>query len=118
MMRDSVLNLGDQPCSFLFGRLGGLLGAFLVSGIFHNLNLERGGHSVVCIGFWLMNGVGVVLERLWKRATGRMVDGIWGRTWAPGGCYSGASPWWTCMQRWGGLVRSALLVGSSRRWHS
>jgi len=83
-MRDSVLNLGDQPCNFLFGRLGGPFGAVLVSGIFHDLNLERGGHSVISIGFWLMNGVGVVLERLWKRATGRMVDGTWGRTWALG----------------------------------
>jgi len=28
-----------------------------------------------------MNGIGVILEHLWKRATGRMVNDIWGWTW-------------------------------------
>ena len=84
MMRDMLLNLGAQPFNCLFGRLGGLLGAFLVSGIFHDIELGRSGYSVVVIGFWVMNGVGVVLERVWKKATGRSVGGIWGWMWMVG----------------------------------
>ena len=84
LMRDVVVNLGAQPFNCLFGRPGGLLGAFLLSGIFHDIELRtvgRGGNSVVIVGFWVMNGVGVVLERIWTRATGRRVGGVWGWTW-------------------------------------
>ena len=82
-MRDAVLNLGYHPLSRLFGRFVGLLGAFLVSGVFHSLNLERHeyGYVAVCLVFWVMNGVGVVLERLWKKTTGREVRGVWGWLW-------------------------------------
>ena len=84
MMRDVVLNLGSQPFNSLFGRLGGVLGAFLISGIVHDIELRsygRGGNSVTIIGFWVMNGVGVVLERIWTKTTGRRVEGVWGWTW-------------------------------------
>ncbi|KAH0833895.1 hypothetical protein J3R83DRAFT_11078 [Lanmaoa asiatica] len=87
MMRDMLLTLGGQPLNYLFGRLGGILGAFLVSGIFHDIELRssgRGGNSVVLVGFWVMNGVGIVLERVWKKATGRSVGGIWGWMWMAG----------------------------------
>lgn len=81
VMHDSVLTLGVQPFTFLFGRVGGLFGAFLVSGFFHNLDLGRRGYSVACLTFWVMNAVGVILERLWKKTTGRLVDGVWGWMW-------------------------------------
>ena len=84
MLRDVVLNLGGQPFDCLFGRVGGLLGAFLVSGIIHVIDLRsfgRGGNPVVIIGFWVMNAVGVVLERVWTKTTGRRVGGVWGWMW-------------------------------------
>ena len=84
MMRDVVLNLGSQPFNCLFGRLGGLFGAFLVSGVVHDIKLRaigRGGNSVAIIGFWVMNGFGVILERIWTKSTGRRVGGVWGWTW-------------------------------------
>ena len=84
MIRDAVLNLGSQPFHSLFGRLGGVLGAFFVSGIVHDIELRafgRGGNSVAIIGFWVMNGVGMVLERIWTKTTGRRVGGVWGWTW-------------------------------------
>ena len=87
LLRDIVLSLGGQPFDYLFGRLGGVLGAFLVSGIFHDIELRslgRGGRSVAIVGFWVMNGVGVVLERVWKKVTGRSVGGVWGRIWMAG----------------------------------
>lgn len=87
MMRDMVLTLGAQPFSLLFGRLGGILGAFVVSGIFHDIELRsggRGGDAVALVGFWVMNGVGIVSERVWMRTTGWSVRGVWGRVWMVG----------------------------------
>lgn len=87
MMRELLVTLGIRPFNYLFGRLGGLFGAFLVSGIFHDIELRsfgRGGNSVAIIGFWVMNSVGVVLERVWKKSTGRPVGGALGRMWTFG----------------------------------
>ncbi|KAI9573465.1 hypothetical protein HD554DRAFT_2183606 [Boletus coccyginus] len=87
LMRDVVLNLGGRPFNYLFGRLGGLLGAFFISGIIHDIELRsagRGGNSTVVLGFWMMNGVGVVLERIWTKTTGRRVAGVWGWMWTFG----------------------------------
>lgn len=87
MMRELLMSLGFAPFNYLFGHLGGLFGAFLVSGIIHDIELRsfgRGGNSVAVIGFWAMCGVGVVLERIWKKYTGRPVGGIWGRLWTFG----------------------------------
>ena len=87
MMRELLVTLGSRPFNSLFGRLGGLFGAFLVSGIFHDIELRsfgRGGNSVAIIGFWVMNGVGVVLERIWVKVMGRQVIGVWGRMWTFG----------------------------------
>ncbi|KAF8438370.1 hypothetical protein L210DRAFT_3646664 [Boletus edulis BED1] len=87
MMRELLVTLGMQPFSYLFGRLGGVFGAFLFSGIFHDIELRafgRGGNSVAVIGFWVMNSVGVVLERVWKKTTGRRVGGVWGWMWTFG----------------------------------
>ncbi|KAH0833885.1 hypothetical protein J3R83DRAFT_11062 [Lanmaoa asiatica] len=45
MMRDMLLTLGGQPFNYLFGQLGGLLGAFLVSGMFHVVELRSFGRG-------------------------------------------------------------------------
>ena len=87
MMREFVVELGSRPFGYLFGRLGGILGAFLVSGLFHDVELRSfgaGGNSVAVVGFWVMNGVGVVLERVWTKTTGSRVGGVWGRMWTFG----------------------------------
>ncbi|KAG9308680.1 hypothetical protein JVU11DRAFT_11637 [Chiua virens] len=87
MMRELLVTLGMRPFGYLFGPLGGLMGAFLVSGIFHDIELRsigRGGNSASLIGFWVMCGVGVVLERVWKKSMGRSVGGILGWIWTFG----------------------------------
>ena len=59
----------------------------MVSGVVHDIKLRaigRGGNSVAIIGFWVMNGVGVVLERIWTKTTGRRVGGVRGWTWTFG----------------------------------
>ncbi|KAF8124321.1 hypothetical protein EV363DRAFT_1354174 [Boletus edulis] len=87
IMREILVTLAMQPFSYLFGPLGGVFGAFLYSGISHDMELRsfgRNEHSVVVIGFWVMNGVGVVLERVWTNTTGRRVGGVWGWVWTFG----------------------------------
>ncbi|KAF9238543.1 hypothetical protein BU15DRAFT_62509 [Melanogaster broomeanus] len=84
IFRHTFLMVGGRPFNFLFGRLGGVLGVFLVSGLLHDVELHAVGRGnfIVVVGFFTMNGVGVVLERVWKRVCGRSVGGIWGRIWS------------------------------------
>ncbi|KAH7882093.1 membrane bound O-acyl transferase family-domain-containing protein [Phlebopus sp. FC_14] len=84
MMRHMLLSLGGQPFTYLLGRPGGVIGTFLLSGIFHDIELRsvgRGGNSLVVIGFFTMNGVGVVLEWAWKKVVGKPVGGVLGWMW-------------------------------------
>ncbi|KIJ61702.1 hypothetical protein HYDPIDRAFT_176869 [Hydnomerulius pinastri MD-312] len=84
MLRHVLLTLGGRPFAYLFGRLGGVIGVFVISGLFHDGELRsvgRGGNSLVVIGFFTMNGVGIVLERVWKKMYGKSVGGIWGWVW-------------------------------------
>ncbi|KAF8841621.1 hypothetical protein BDN67DRAFT_1068326 [Paxillus ammoniavirescens] len=84
VFRHVFMTLGGRPFGYLFGRLGGIIGVFLLSGVYHDIELRsvgRGGNSLVVIGFFVMNGVGIVLERVWKRIYGRHVGGTWGWIW-------------------------------------
>ncbi|KAG9308682.1 hypothetical protein JVU11DRAFT_11639 [Chiua virens] len=127
MMRDMLLSLGGRPFGWMFGRLGGLVGVFLVSGVFHDIELRGnglGGNSMGVIGFWVMNGVGVVLERVWKRTTGRRVGGVlgwmwtfgwltlWGISFVEANARVGRFAAWTVI---GGFEPSLALVGFVRR---
>lgn len=125
LMRDMLLNLGYQPFQCVFGRLGGLVGAFFVSGLFHNAELGRSGHMVVVIGFWVMNGVGVVLERVWKNVTGKRVGGMWGWVWAVGWLVLWGVPManvyakigrFRALSVVGGFEPSLVLAAMVRRW--
>ncbi|KAH7885712.1 hypothetical protein F5I97DRAFT_1808491 [Phlebopus sp. FC_14] len=83
-MRHIFLSLGGQPSTYIFGRAGGVIGGFLFSGIFHDIELRavgKGGNSLVVIGFFVMNGVGILLEWVWKRVMGKAVGGVFGWMW-------------------------------------
>jgi hypothetical protein len=78
-------NLGARPLSLLVGRVGGVIGAFSVSGLLHDLGLWGMGKGLELQsvgGFFVMMGVGVVLEGMWKKSSGKMVGGWFGRLWA------------------------------------
>jgi len=84
LFRDCFLGLGAQPLSLIVGRIGGIIGAFAVSGILHDLGLwgmGRGGDFRQVAGFFLMMGVGVILESIWRKVSGKRVEGIFGRLW-------------------------------------
>lgn len=85
LFRQCFVCLGFKPASLVAGRAGGVLGAFLVSGLLHDFGLwgmGRGTEPSTMYTHFLMMGVGVVLENAWKYATGYRVGGMVGRVWA------------------------------------
>ncbi|KAG1735813.1 membrane bound O-acyl transferase family-domain-containing protein [Suillus lakei] len=84
LFRECFISVGARPLSYLLGRTGGVMGAFLISGALHYLGLkamERGGHPVVVFGFFIMQAIGLIFEGMWKRCTGIRVNGFWGLLW-------------------------------------
>lgn len=83
MCRDCFIHLGFVPFSMAFGKAGGVLGAYLVSGLYHSVGTwAMGGEFVPVTVFFVAVGVGCVLEHSFKMVTGRLVQGCMGRTWA------------------------------------
>ncbi|KAF5327767.1 hypothetical protein D9619_004551 [Psilocybe cf. subviscida] len=85
LFRDNFISFGGLPVAFLTGsRSGALLGSFLASGLLHYLGqwgMARGSDFLGIGGFFIMMGVGTLLERRWKKATGYPVRGILGWLW-------------------------------------
>ncbi|KAG2741340.1 hypothetical protein P692DRAFT_20840077 [Suillus brevipes Sb2] len=98
---------GGHPLSLLFGRIGGVIGAFLASGFFHHLALLAIDQSSelwrMLLPFGMM-GAGVVIERA---VAGNKAGGWMGWTWTM--CW---------LVLWGnvmvdGWARAGMLGGSS-----
>ncbi|KAI0310851.1 membrane bound O-acyl transferase family-domain-containing protein [Amylostereum chailletii] len=90
---------GAKPASKIFGRAGGLLGAFFVSGIMHDFGVWGAGlgtDPAAITLFFMMMGVGCMLEVIWQQKTGMKVGGVMGRVWALA---------WTVF--WGSLIVDA-----------
>lgn len=84
IFRDNFISIGGNPLSWVAGRVGGVLGAFLVSGIMHDFGLwgmGRGSDFLNVGGFFIMMGVGIILEGSWKQISGRRTGGWIGRIW-------------------------------------
>ncbi|THH08745.1 hypothetical protein EW146_g8896 [Bondarzewia mesenterica] len=63
---------------------GAVLGAFFISAVLHDWGmwgLGRGTEFSTVGGFFILMGVGVVLEEACERITGKKVGGIWGWLW-------------------------------------
>jgi hypothetical protein len=91
MLRGIFIDVGARPLSFLIGRIGGVMGAFICSAILHSFGLWGMGRESEfwSIGlFYLMQGVGCILEALFTKATGRKVGGwagwLWTMSWIVG----------------------------------
>jgi hypothetical protein len=77
--------VGARPGGLLLGQPGAVMGAFAVSGLMHIVCLWAAG----CVtelsyhgGFYLLMGVGLILESAFERATGSPVRGFFGWLWA------------------------------------
>ncbi|KAJ6544809.1 membrane bound O-acyl transferase family-domain-containing protein [Mycena vulgaris] len=99
VFRQDFIAIGGKPLSLMAGRSGGVLGAFLVSGVLHYVGMwgMGKGSDIRFIFFFLMMGVGVVLEGLWKRVSGARVGGwmgwIWSVVWVLTFAHLLADPW-------------------------
>jgi hypothetical protein len=86
ILRDSFINLGAVPMIHMTGsRAAGVLGAFFISGILHDAatrNMGKGSDSLYICGFFMMNGVGILLEQAWRKFTGYRVGGMLGGIWS------------------------------------
>ena len=83
IFREWFVAIGSGPLQPFLGPYAPI-GAFLLSGIFHEIGIrgmDRGGDIFRVVGYFFMNGVGVLLERLFKRLTGRRVGGVFGFLW-------------------------------------
>ena len=82
--RRMFLIQGSYPLSFVLGRVGFIIGAFLSSGVLHHIamislddRLESWG---ILAGFGMMAAV-ILVERAFKQYTGRKVGGVVGWVW-------------------------------------
>lgn len=84
LFRSSFIRLGAHPLSFLMGRVGGVLGAFLLSAVLHDWGMWGMWGTVhfdKVGGFFLAMGLGCIFENLFSKATGVKVQGAWGWVW-------------------------------------
>ena len=85
VFRHIFVQFGYRPARTVFGPLGGVLGVFLLSGTMHDIciwSLARGTDFGKIGGFFVLHGVGVVVEQAYERVTRRKVQGFAGWLWA------------------------------------
>ncbi|KAG5725057.1 putative long-chain-alcohol O-fatty-acyltransferase 2 [Termitomyces sp. T112] len=116
LFRDVFIAVGGKPLSLFLGRLGGILGVFIISGVLHALGLwgmGRGTDFPKVGGFFFMNGLGICFEHLWRSTIGQRVGGwygwVWTMVWVIGWGH-------TIMEAWAtkGLIGSAFLPQDMR----
>ena len=82
--RQFFLIQGGYPLSFVFGRVGMIIGTFLSSALYHHVVLcclgNEGEFWKMVAGFGMMS-LGVLAERSFKQLTGRKVCGSAGWVW-------------------------------------
>lgn len=87
-LRRTVVTLGSTPVRRIFGKPGAVMGAFVLSGLIHDWGLyglgrradssEPAFEVISPVGmFFVMMGVGVVLEGVWEEWLGRGKVGGW-----------------------------------------
>ncbi|KAF8552899.1 hypothetical protein OG21DRAFT_1485819 [Imleria badia] len=86
-LRHILLILGAHPLSFIFGRAGVLIGAFLAAAVIHHFGLitvnRKSEFWRMLVGFGMM-AVGIIIENTFKHVTRRKVQGLAGWVWTMG----------------------------------
>lgn len=83
LLRQTFIVMGGIPGQMIAGRIGMVLGTFLASGLYHecaSIAMGREWDSRVVV-FFAMQGVFVMLERVWRQVFGKRVGGWPGRIW-------------------------------------
>ncbi|KAF8507387.1 hypothetical protein BU17DRAFT_57470 [Hysterangium stoloniferum] len=83
LLTRSLFVLGGWPDFWVSGVIGLVLGSLLASGLFHEFPLYSLGHDPDwrMVAFFGIQGIGLILERLWNKATGSYVGGWYGVLW-------------------------------------
>ena len=79
ILRHMFLSFGGYPGLWLGGRAGFALGTFFASGVYHPFAMQTSDYRVVL--FFVLQGVGILLEDAYRRRTGRKVGGAAGWCW-------------------------------------
>lgn len=83
LLRRHFLVAGGIPGEWIAGRMGLIVGTFLASGLFHEVAvyLVNRGVDYWIVFFFFIQVVGFVMERLFRKITGRRVGGPLGWLW-------------------------------------
>lgn len=108
LLRQTLLVYGGYPGMWIAGDYGMVLGTFLASGLFHAFSLysSRRGFDYSTVVFFALQGPLLMLERLWRRITGRRVGGWIGMLWVYLILFAGAQPM-------GNFIRRVFLIPAS-----
>jgi len=84
LYRHLFIVFGARPGGTLFGKPGAVMGAFAVSAVLHHIGMwgmGNGSEFVTAGGFFLLMGIGAVMEGVFSRVTGLRVRGWIGWSW-------------------------------------
>ncbi|KZS92546.1 hypothetical protein SISNIDRAFT_429221 [Sistotremastrum niveocremeum HHB9708] len=84
LFRRNFLIIGGKPMHFLFGKIGGAFGVFLVSALLHDLGMwcmGRGMEFETVGVYFLIQGLGMVIEAAIEAQSGIKFSGRWGKLW-------------------------------------
>lgn len=123
VLRQSFLVYGGFLGQWLAGDIGMLFGTFFASGMFHECAayMLGKGFSWLVVLFFMSQALLLLLEKLWRRTTGKRLGGIYGRLWVyfcvfvmaqPLGTYAGCSSIWLFSLSF----RSGLVVSQGSWW--
>ena len=94
VLRHTFVVYGGYPGMWIAGDYGMVFGTFLASGLFHACSMytPRRGFDYSTVIFFALQGPVLMLERLWRRITGRRVGGWMGMLWVYLILFAGAQP--------------------------
>ncbi|KAI0781161.1 membrane bound O-acyl transferase family-domain-containing protein [Trametes elegans] len=81
--RHTFLILGGLPGRRVAGSAGMVLGCFLASGLCHEFGMAAAGKKfdTRVLAFFLLQGLGILLEKTFKALSGKRVGGLFGFAW-------------------------------------
>lgn len=83
ILRSVFLVMGGYPGRWIAGDVGLLFGTFIASGLYHEVSLCMGGapFDVRALVFFVAQAFGILVEKVFRRITGRRVGGWAGWLW-------------------------------------
>ena len=118
-LRQTFFVFGGYPGMWIAGDYGMVFGTFLASGLYHTCSMysARRGFDYNTLVFFASQGPVLMLERLWKRITGRRVGGWVGMLWVYFILFAGAQPMSKFVHRFFFILASNIYFFIVDAWH-